>query len=184
MFPISALPAGSPCARSLLAAFALVAAAAAPTAHAQSLGLGEAIRIATRDAPALTAQDAAIRAAREASIGAGELPDPKLIVGVENLPVEGGDQFSFTRDFMTMRKIGVMQEFPREEKRELRGERAAAEVRRETAVREATVANLRRDVALAWIDAWVAERAIPARRLRPRGGRRSAHRPRANAGAR
>jgi outer membrane protein, heavy metal efflux system len=160
MFAISAFPAGSPRTRSLLGALALVAAGAAPATHAQSLGLGEAIRIATRDAPALTAQDAAIRAAREAGIGAGELPDPKLIVGVENLPAEGGDQFSFTRDFMTMRKIGVMQEFPREEKRELRGERAAAEIRRETAVRDATVANLRRDVALAWIDAWAAERQL------------------------
>jgi outer membrane protein TolC len=146
-------------ARSLASALVL-AVLAAPSAQAQSLSLVEALRVATREAPVLAAQDAAIRAAREASIGAAELPDPKLLVGIENLPVDGPDRFSTTKDFMTMRKIGLMQEFPRGEKRELRGARAAAEVRRETAMREATAANLRRDVALAWIEVWIAERQL------------------------
>jgi outer membrane protein TolC len=146
-------------ARSLASALVL-AVLAAPSAQAQSLSLVEALRVATQEAPVLAAQDAAIRAAREASIGAAELPDPKLLVGIENLPVDGPDRFSTTKDFMTMRKIGLMQEFPRGEKRELRGARAAAEVRRETAMREATAANLRRDVALAWIEVWIAERQL------------------------
>jgi outer membrane protein TolC len=140
------------------AALALVAVMASPVTSAQPLSLADALRRAAREAPALAAQDAAVRSARAASLSAAELPDPKLILAVENLPVESGDKFSLTRDFMTMRKIGVMQDFPREEKRQLRSERAAAEVRRESAVLAATEANLRRDVALAWIDAWVAER--------------------------
>jgi outer membrane protein TolC len=143
-----------------LAPALLLAVLASPSAQAQALSLVEALRVATREAPILVAQDAAIRAAREASIGASELPDPKLLVGIENLPVDGPDRFSTTKDFMTMRKIGLMQEFPRGEKLELRGARAAAEVRRETAMREATAANLRRDVALAWIEVWIAERQL------------------------
>jgi outer membrane protein TolC len=138
----------------------LASCGAATLSAAQSLSFGEAQRIAAREAPLLAAQEAAIRAAREASIGASELPDPKLIVGVENLPLEGGDRFSFTRDFMTMRKVGVMQDFVSGEKLQLRGERAQAEVRKETAVLAVTTANLRRDVALAWIDAWIAERQL------------------------
>ena len=140
------------------AAFIAVCACAVPASgFAQALSLAEAQRLAGRDTPQLAAQEAAIRAAREASIGAAELPDPKLIAGIDNLPVDGADRFSLTRDFMTMRKIGVMQDFVRGEKLQLRGERAQAEVRKEVAVLAVTEANLRRDVALAWIDVWVAE---------------------------
>ena len=65
-----------------------------------------------------------VDAAREMAGPAGELPDPKLKLGVENVPTNGADSWSLTRDFMTMTKIGVMQEFPREEKRKLRSQRA------------------------------------------------------------
>jgi outer membrane protein TolC len=146
--------------RSATLIIALALCAVSAGAHAQALTLAEAQRIAAREAPLLRAQEAAIRAAREASIGASELPDPKLVIGVENLPLEGGDRLSFTRDFMTMRKVGVTQDFVRGEKLQLRGERAQAEVRKESAVLAATSANLRRDVALAWIDVWVAQRQL------------------------
>lgn len=139
---------------------ALVACSLPEWIAAQGLSLADAQRIASHDAPLLTAQEAAVRAAREAGIAASQLPDPKLVVGVENLPVEGGDRFSLTRDFMTMRKVGVMQDFPGGGKLQLRGERAEAEVRKESAVLAAAQANLRRDVALAWIEAWVAARQL------------------------
>ena len=132
------------------------------TSAAQALTLAGARRLAARDAPQIDAQSAALRAAREASVGAAELPDPKLIAAVENLPVEGGDKFSLTRDFMTMRKIGFAQDFPRGEKLRLRGERADAEVRREAALLVVAELNLERDVALAWIDVWFAEQGLAA----------------------
>jgi outer membrane protein TolC len=143
------------------AAFIAACACAVPACSlAQALSLAEAQRLAGLDTPQLTAQEAAIRAAREAGAAAAELPDPKLIAGIENLPVDGADRFSLTRDFMTMRKIGVTQDFVRGEKLRLRGERAQAELRKEVAVLAVTEANLRRDVALAWIDVWVAERQL------------------------
>jgi len=129
-------------------------------AAGQQLSLAEAQSLATRAAPGLLAQSAAVRAARAASLAAAELPDPKLIAGVENLPLEGEERFSLTRDFMTMRKIGVMQEFPAGDKRRLRGERAEAEGRREEAMLALGEVNLRRDVALAWVEAWSAGRQI------------------------
>ena len=139
---------------------ALSAGAGSMESAAQALSLAGAQAIASREAPSLVAQDAAVRAAREASIAATELPDPRLTLGVENLPLEGGDRFSLTRDFMTMRKVGVMQDFVREEKLRARGERAEAEVRKEIAVLSAAKANLRRDVALAWIETWIAEQQL------------------------
>jgi outer membrane protein TolC len=140
--------------------FACYLAFVSPTSSGQELSLGEAQAVALRAAPQLLGQSAAVRAAREARIGASELPDPKLIAGIDNLPIEGGDKFSLTRDFMTMRKVGVMQDFPREEKRRLRGERADAEIRREEAVLAVSEVNLQRDVALAWVEAWSAEQQL------------------------
>jgi hypothetical protein len=60
---------------------------------------------------------------------AGQLPDPVLKFGVENLPVNGPDRLSLSRDFMTMRRIGLSQELPSAQKRQLRSERVRARSR-------------------------------------------------------
>jgi len=61
---------------------------------------------------------------------------------------------------MTMRKIGFAQDFTREEKLKLRSDRAAADVRKEAAMLTLVQVNLQRDVALAWIDRYFAERQL------------------------
>ena len=121
------------------------------------LTLTEALAIATRDSPMLAAQRSAIAAASEATVSARELPDPKLKLGIDNFPLDGPEKYSVTRDFMTMRRIGVAQEFPRAEKRELKGQRAGHQLAREHAVLGDTRAVLRRDVATAWMERYYAE---------------------------
>ncbi len=125
-----------------------------------NLSLIEAQRIAVGDAPQIDAQSAALRAAQQASVGAGEQSDPKLIAGIENVPTDGADRFNLTREGMTMRKIGIMQDFTRSEKLQLRGDRASAEVQKEAAILTLTRLNLRRDVSLAWIERYFAERQL------------------------
>jgi outer membrane protein TolC len=127
-------------------------------ADAAALSIGEAQRLATLDAPQVEAQAATLRAARQARISAGEQADPKLILGIDNIPADSADRFNITRDFMTMRRIGLMQEFTADEKLKLRGARADAEINREAAVLAVTEINLQRDVALAWIERYFAER--------------------------
>ena len=122
----------------------------------EPLGLPEAQRLAVGRALQLTAQNAAISATREMAVAAGQLPDPVLKFGVENLPITGPDTFNFTRDFMTMRRIGIAQEFPREEKRKLKSERLERDSDRLTAQRRVTVAAVQRDTALAWVDRYYA----------------------------
>ena len=95
--------------------------------RAAPLSLEEAQAIAASDAPQIDAQSATLRAAQQSSLSAGQLPDPKLIVGIDNLPTDSADRFNITRDFMTMRKIGFMQEFTRSDKLRLKSERAFAE---------------------------------------------------------
>lgn len=115
------------------------------------LDLMEAVRLAEREAPMITARQAAADAAQHQVAPAGERPDPELVIGIENLPVTTGDAFHWNRDFMTMRKIGVMQALPRREKRELRTQRAEAEVARERALLVAEQLSTREVVAIAWI---------------------------------
>lgn len=128
------------------------------TAAELTLTLSEAQRRALERSRQLFAQDAAVLAAREMAVAARQLPDPMLKLGIDNLPVNGPDQFSLTRDFMTMRRIGVMQEFPREEKRRLRSERFEREAERGLAEKNAVLAAIRRDTAAAWLETFLLER--------------------------
>ena len=74
----------------------------------------------------LTAQDAKIQAATSAAIPAGELPDPKLLLGLQNYPIGGADRWSIDQDFMTMQVVGIRQEMPNSDKRKARIEVDAA----------------------------------------------------------
>ena len=141
--------------------FGLLLLLAASPAHAAEtpLSLADAQRIAADRSRQLAAQDSAISASREMAVAAGQLPDPSLKLGIDNLPVNGPDQFSTTADFMTMRRIGVMQEFTRGEKRQLRAEKFEREAERGLAEKTATLASIQRDTALAWLDRYYAEAA-------------------------
>ena len=129
----------------------------AGAAESGLLSLAEAQGIAVSRALQLSAQDAATTAARDMAVAAGQLPDPVLKLGVDNLPVNGPDSFSLTRDFMTMRRIGIMQELPRGEKRKLKAERFEHDAQRLEAERLVTLASVQRDTALAWLDRYYAQ---------------------------
>jgi outer membrane protein TolC len=115
------------------------------------LTLEEAVALAQEGAPELAARQAAVDAASALLASAGRLPDPQLVVGVDNLPVTGADSGSLTRDFMTMRKIGVMQELPRSQKRRLERSRAESEADLATAELVETRLDVARETAQAWI---------------------------------
>jgi outer membrane protein TolC len=126
-------------------------------AFGQTLSLPEAQRRAVERSRQVVAQNATVTASREMSVAAGQLPDPVLKMGIDNLPVNGPDQFSVTRDFMTMRRIGVMQELTRGEKRELRARRFDREAEKSIAEKDAAIASIQRNTALAWLDRYYAE---------------------------
>ena len=127
---------------------------------AEPLSLEAAVERALETAPQVDARTASVEAMQALAVSAGRLPDPELVVGIDNLPVDGPDAYSTTRDFMTMRKVGVMQEFPAAAKRKLQRQLAGAE----TAVAEAELLEARlaiaRDVAQAWIRRATAESSL------------------------
>jgi outer membrane protein TolC len=131
---------------------------AARANEAPPLSLDEALRLATDRSPQIAAQRSAIDSAQEASVSARQLPDPKLFFGVDNLPVTTSDAFSIAHDFMTMRKIGLMQDFVRAEKRDLKGRLAEQVAAREQAMLGDVQLALRRDVAGAWVERCFAQR--------------------------
>jgi len=133
-------------------AAALMVVMASGSWAADPLTLIEAQRIAVGRSQQLVAQGALTTAAREQAVAAGQLPDPVLKFGIDNLPANGPDRGSLTRDFMTQRRIGLSQEITRSEKRQLRSERFERDARRVQAQRQLTLANLQRDTALAWLD--------------------------------
>src|SRR5882672_12790565 len=94
----------------------LLGVAALPGRAAGPLTLDEALRLAQERSRQLPAQEAAANASRQMAIAAGQRPDPTLKAGVNNLPVNGPDRLSLTRDFMTMRSVGMSQEFTRDSK--------------------------------------------------------------------
>lgn len=125
---------------------------AAPAFAQQSLTLPEAQHLALQRSQQLVAADAALAATAESAVAAGQLPDPVLRAGVDNVPLSGPDRFSLSADSMTMRRIGLMQELTRGEKRQLRVERVERDRDRLRAEREQTIAQIEREAALAWID--------------------------------
>lgn len=124
------------------------------------LTLADAQRWAVERSRQLAAQNASITASREMAVAAGQLPDPVVKLGVQNLPTDGSDRFSIARDFMTMRSVGVMQELTRSEKRELRRERFEREADKTRADEQATLANIQRDTALAWLDRYYTDAMV------------------------
>ena len=136
-----------------LVAIPLVAIPAAPVHAADTpLTLDVARQLAAERSRRLAGQDALVAAAHDRAAAATRLPDPTLRLGVNNLPLDGPDRFSQTRDFMTMRSIGLGQEFTREDKRRARQARFEREADVAAAARVLTHADLDRDVALAWLE--------------------------------
>ncbi|OAJ54908.1 transporter [Paraburkholderia ginsengiterrae] len=146
------------CARPLLAV--LIRASASAYAQQAPVTLDAALQAATDHSAAMGAAQASVRASSEASVRAGQLPDPTLKAGIDNLPVNGQQKFTIGQDFMTMRRIGIEQEWVSGEKRRLRSELANNVVDRERAGYLAQLANTRQQTATAWLKAIYAKKAV------------------------
>ena len=140
--------------------FVLSLLSGSPAIYAAVLTFDRALSIAEQSSPDIEAQTASVDAARAASHAAGALPDPKLVFGIDNLPADGPDQWRVDRDFMTMRKVGVMQEFPNSARRHAAAAAASATIDEADAQRRVHVVAVRTNAALAWLDRYFIEKRI------------------------
>jgi len=142
--------------RGLARALALLLLVGAASA-ASALTFAEAEREALARSPAVSARGSAIDAAKASRTAAGQLPDPRLVMGLDNVPVNGPDRGSLTADFMTMRRVGVMQDFPNADKRRASRSAADATIARADVELQVEGLTIRRAVGLAWVDRYYAD---------------------------
>ncbi|KVM82772.1 TolC family protein [Burkholderia stagnalis] len=134
----------------------------AGVAHAEPapFTLDAALQSATDRSTSMEAAQASVRASSEAAVKAGRLPDPMLKAGIDNLPVNGPQRFTVGQDFMTMRRIGIEQEWVSGDKRRLRSALASERVGRERAGYLVQLATVRQQTASAWLNAVYAKKAL------------------------
>lgn len=123
----------------------------APAAWADPVTFAQALERAASVSPTVEAQRAALESARSAIRPAGQLPDPQLALGLDNVPVSGSDRFRLDRDEMTMASIGVMQDVPSAATLRAREGVAHADVR----ASEAAIGIARLQAQLAAANAWI-----------------------------
>ncbi|MAT49955.1 MAG: transporter [Porticoccaceae bacterium] len=107
------------------------------------LTLDEAENLALEADPALLERALRAQALQDQAVTDGQLPDPKLLFGLWNLPL---DDFSLTKEPATQWRTGIRQTFPRGETLKYRQARTEWLGRAEAAGLDAMAAQIRRDV--------------------------------------
>jgi len=122
-----------------------------------SLSFEKAVQVAQKNDPWLTGNMHKQRAIESMSMAVNTLPDPKMSIGLANLPTNG---FDFGQEAMTQAKVGVSQMFPRGDtlafkSRQLQIQSEAFPLQRKD--REAKVAVT---VGSLWLDAFRVQQSI------------------------
>lgn len=131
---------------------------AGPAKAEEPLTLAETIHLATENQPLLQSLDDAAASSRQAAIAEGQLPDPKVKFGVINLPVTTSDALRYNRDDQTMVNVAISQDIIPRKKRDVAANRMLAEADQFQTEQIATARSIERDVALAWLDVYEAQR--------------------------
>ncbi|WP_330984505.1 MULTISPECIES: TolC family protein [Enterobacterales] len=134
------------------------------SASAQAWTLDQTLTAARNYSAELSASRNEAKALESMADSARELPDPKLKFGIENVPVQGSNDARFTREGMTMQKVGIMQRYVSEEKRDRKAQTLQAQSQSVNAKAQTRLANLQRDTAQAWLDLALSEQALKAAR--------------------
>lgn len=151
--------------RLALATMTVAQAVYGQAALAQPVTYDAAIAAAREEQPLVTAGELRVAGAQRAAEAADELPDPQVITGITNIPVNGPVAFELDPQLPTQIVVGLEQNIPNLAKRHAR--RALAEA--QTGVLSAMLDHTRHHAAIgageAWVSLWFAqERAALARR--------------------
>lgn len=147
--------------RQVLRAVALAAALLPSTgALAAPLTLDQAVDMAVQRSELTRSARAGAMSAAEMARAAGQQPDPMLTLGIDNLPATGSKRFSTNAEDMTMKRIGLAQEWVSAEKRAAREAAAQAMAGRERIMEQGAAAEARMQTALAYVEAYFAGQAL------------------------
>ena len=146
--------------RAAVAVAAFAALLPAPCPAAATLGLDQALDLAVQRSQSTRSARAGAQSAAELARAAGQQPDPTLNLGVDNLPVSGAGRFSTNAEDMTMKRIGIAQEWVSADKRAARAAVANALLQRESLMEALAAADARLQTAMAYIEAYFAAEAL------------------------
>jgi outer membrane protein TolC len=118
-------------------------------AESAPLTLSEAEELTISNAPELERLEATREAFSQQAIADGQLPDPKLIAGAINVPV---NSFSFTQDDMTMVEVGIQQFFPAGDTLAIKSKQTFEKANAETKKFQDQKGQLLRNVRETWLN--------------------------------
>ena len=121
------------------------------------VSLEQAITLAQQNDPWLHGSRLKQSAVENRSIASGTLPDPKVSLGIMNLPT---DTWDLDQEGMTQLKVGVSQMFPRGDSLEIKKDQLQIESTKFPLLREDRKAKLKSQVSQLWLDAYLAQKTI------------------------
>ena len=127
------------------------------TAQSKGIELKTAVNMALATDPWLVGNQHSQNAIEALSIAAGALPDPKVSLGIANLPT---DTFDVQQEAMTQSKIAVSQLFPRGDSRAIKKEQLKVIGGQYPFQRRDREAKVVTTVSQLWLDAYKAQESI------------------------
>ncbi len=121
------------------------------------LSFEKAIRAAQKSDPWLTGNIHKQRAIESMSTAVNSLPDPKMSIGLANLPTNG---FDFGQEGMTQAKVGISQMFPRGDTLEIKSQQLKIESEAFPFQRQDREAKVAVTVGSLWLDAYRVQESI------------------------
>ncbi|EWH08295.1 cation efflux protein [Catenovulum agarivorans DS-2] len=121
------------------------------------VSLEQAITLAQQNDPWLHGSRLKQSAVENRSIASGTLPDPKVSLGIMNLPT---DTWDLDQEGMTQLTVGVSQMFPRGDSLEIKQDQLQIESTKFPLLREDRKAKLKSQVSQLWLDAYLAQKTI------------------------
>ncbi len=123
---------------------------------APALSLAEAEQLALAEDPAVIAGRARAEALQQQAVAAGQLPDPKLLLGLWNVPV---NDFSISREPTTQFRTGIRQAFPRGSSLKYRQRSTEWMGKAQASMTHGVQLEIQRDVRLSWLELYYQQRA-------------------------
>lgn len=123
----------------------------------QTITLAQAVSMATTNDPWLVGNKLRQSAITAESIAAASLPDPKVSLGVLNLPA---DNLGFHQEAMTQIKLGISQMFPRGESLAIKQKILQLKSSKHPLMRDDRKAQVTATVTMLWLDAFLAQQSI------------------------
>ena len=141
-------------------AFSVVTVSAAQLpvlADSKALSFKKAITMAQESDPWLTGNKHKQQALELMSTAANTLPDPKVSIGLANLPTNG---FDFTQEGMTQAKVGIAQLFPRGDTLAIKSQQLKTQSEAFPYQRKDRVSKVAVTVGSLWLDAYRVQQTI------------------------